>query len=428
MILKQPVKYIVTFLVLIVLYLLFAFSAVYLPDGRIKHSVEKSVAMEDIKTDYPRAIVNKEVCRMDTYTDALILNQIYYSSKQDAINTVMMVPCLGDEKNQTEWLQEVVTGTVEPVHNYPRYWHGTTWLTRWMMFFCGRYANLQLILCYTSSIALFLLFFFLCKKKKTALAVVFFVSMLLLKVYSARFSLHLWPVLIIAVVAATLLLFVKSYNKQLMLLFVTGSLTANFDLMTTPLLTLGIPLLVILSDKEIQQERLFPIVKKIVFFSLLWGVGFAFTWAAKWVIATWVTGTDVIADAIDTSVYRVNGDIPYMPSYTLWDALYANLSKCPWGLILFLLVVLVVLACFAFKKKGIRMAVVYSIVAMFPIVWYVLISNHSAVHCWFTYRLLIVTVAGVLMAVWSLIDWDRLMSQISNRKNQIIPKLAVLTT
>ena len=240
--------------------------------------------------------------------------------------------------------------------------------------------------------------------------------MLLLKVYSAQFSLHLWPVLIIAVVAATLLLFVKSYNKQLVLLFITGSLTAYFDLMTTPLLTLGIPLLVILSDKEIQQEHLFPIVKKIVSLSLLWGIGFAFTWAAKWVIATWVTGTDVIADAIGTSLYRVNGDIPYMPSYTLWDALYANLSKCPWGLILFLLVVLVVLACFAFKKKGIRMAVVYSIVAMFPIVWYVLISNHSAVHCWFTYRLLIVTVAGVLMAVWSLIDWSRLKSLTEKNK------------
>lgn len=409
--LKQAIRYIITFFALIILYLLFAVSAVYLPDGRIKRSVEKSVEMGDIKTDYPRAIVNKEVCRMDTYTDALILNQIYYSSKQNPVNTVMMVPCLGDENNQTEWLQQVVTGTVEPVHVYPRYWHGTTWITRWLMLFCGRYANLQFILFYTSSIALFLLFFFLCKKRKTSLALAMFIAMLLLRTYSAQFSLHLYPVLLIAVVAATLSLFIKSRDKQFMLLFVTGSLTAYFDLMTTPLLTLCVPLLVILSDKEIQQESLFNIFKRLFFLSLIWGVGFAFTWAAKWVIATWVTGTNVIADAIGTSLYRVNGDIPYMPSYTVWDALYANLSKCPWGLILALLVVLVVMACFAFKKKGVKLAVVYSIVALFPIVWYVAISNHSAVHCWFTYRLLIVTVTGLLMAVGSLIDWDRLKSQ-----------------
>ena len=421
MVLKQTIRYIVAFFALIVLYLLFAFSAVYLPDGRIKRSVEKSVEMGDIKTDYPRAIVNKEVCRMDTYTDALILNQVYYSSKQNAVNTVMMVPCLGDENDQTEWLQQVVTGTVEPVHNYPRYWHGTTCLTRWLMLFCGRYANLQLILFYTSSIALFLLFFLLCKKRKTALAVCLFISMLLLKTYSAQFSLHIWPVLLIAVVATTLSLFIKSHDKQLMLLFITGSMTAYFDLMTTPLLTLGVPLLVILSDEEIQQESVFTIVKKIFFLSLLWGIGFAFTWAAKWVIATWVTGANVIADAIGTSLYRVNGDIPYMPSYTVWDALNANLSKCPWGLILAVVVALVAMACFAFKKKGIKMAMVYFIVAMFPIVWYVVISNHSAVHCWFTYRLLIVTVAGLLMAAASLIDWNRIKAIISNRITKINP-------
>lgn len=411
MILKQAIRYTITFFVLIAFYLLFAFSAVYLPDGRIKRSVEKSVTMGDIKTDYPRAIVNKEVCRMDTYTDALILNEIYYSSKQSSVNTVMMVPCLGDENNQTEWLQKVVTGTMEPIHNYPRYWHGTTWLTRWLMLFCGRYANIQLLLFYTSSIAIFLLFFFLCKKRKTVLAVALFVSMLLLKVYSAQFSLHLYPVLFIAVIASILSLFVKSQSNQLMLLFVTGSITAYFDLMTTPLLTLGVPLLVILSDKEIQQESIPLICRRIFLLSLLWGIGFAFTWAAKWVIATWVTGTDVIADAIGTGLYRVNGDIPFMPTYTVWDALYVNLSKCPLGLILAVVVVLIAIACFAFKKIGIKMAVVYSIVALFPLIWYVVISNHSAVHCWFTYRLLIVTVAGVLMAVGSLIDWDKIKNQ-----------------
>lgn len=409
--LKQAIRYTIAFFALIVIYLLFAFSAVYLPDGRIKRSVEKSVEMGDIKTDYPRAIVNKEVCRMDTYTDALILNEIYYSSKQDPVNTIMMVPSLGDENSQTEWLQKAVKGNVEPVHNYPRYWHGTTWLTRWIMLFCGRYANLQLILFYSSSIALFLLFFFLCKKKKTVLAAALFVSMLLLKCYSAQFSLHLYPVFLIAVVAATFFLFIKSHDKQLMLMFVTGSLTAFFDLMTTPLLTLGIPLLVFLSGKDIQKEQLFPIMKQIFFLSLLWGIGFAFTWAAKWVIATWITGTDVIADAIDTSLYRVNGEIPYMENYTVWDALYANLSKCPLGLILAAVVALVSMTCFAFNKKGIKMAVAYSIVALFPIIWYVVISNHSAVHCWFTYRLLIVTVAGVMMAVTSLINWDRFIFQ-----------------
>lgn len=405
---KTVIKYTITFLALTVMYLLFAFSAVYLPDERIRHSVEKSMEMGDIKTDYPRAIVNKEVCRMDTYTDALILNQIYCSSKKDPINTVMMVPCIGDENSQTKWLGEAINGRTEPVHLYPRYWHGSTWLTRWLMLLCGRYANLQLFLFYTSSIAIFLLLFFLCRKKNTGMAMFLFVSMLLLKTYSAQFSLHLYPVLIIAVVAAICSLFVKQYNKQLMLLFITGSLTAYFDLMTTPLLTLGIPLLVILSGKDKQNDDLLSILKEILFLSVLWGIGFALTWSTKWLIATWTTGTDVMADAIHTSVYRVNGEIPYIENYTLWDAIFVNISKCPMGIILTMLVLLGIAACLAFRKKGGKMALVYFIVALFPIIWYATISNHSVVHCWFTYRLLIITVAGILAGVANLIDWKKI--------------------
>ena len=401
-------------------YLLFAFSSLYLPEGRIRHSIEKSVSMGDIKTDYPRAIVNKEVCRMDQYSDALILNQAYCLSKQKPLWSVMMVPSVGDENNKTEWLKEATSGVTEPVNIYPRYWHGSTFFTRWVMLFCGRYANMQLFLFYTSSIALFLLFFMLIRRKKVDLAICLFVSMLLLKSYLTQFSIHLYSVFFISIIATIVSLFITSQKRLRWVFFIVGSLTAYFDLMTTPLLTLGVPLLVVLSDKKNQAGNLWTIIKEIIFIALLWGLGYAATWGFKWVLATWLTDTNVIADALSTSKYRINGDVSGetagTSSITVWDSLYANLSKCPLGLILAIVILLVVTVCFAFNKNGFKMGVVYLFVSLFPILYFMAIANQTYVHCWFTYRALIITVAGVLMAMGSLIDWPRLTERISKRR------------
>lgn len=401
-------------------YLLFAFSSLYLPEGRIRNSIEKSVSMGDIKTDYPRAIVNKEVCRMDQYSDALILNQAYCLSKQKPLWSVMMVPSVGDENNKTEWLKEATSGVTEPVNIYPRYWHGSTFFTRWVMLFCGRYANMQLFLFYTSSIALFLLFFMLIRRKKVDLAICLFVSMLLLKSYLTQFSIHLYSVFFISIITAIVSLFITSQKRLRWVFFIVGSLTAYFDLMTTPLLTLGVPLLVVLSDKKNQAGNLWTIIKKIIFIALLWGLGYAATWGFKWVLATWLTDTNVIADALSISKYRINGDVSgetaRTSSITVWDSLFANLSKCPLGLILAIVILLVVTVCFAFNKNGFKMGVVYLFVSLFPILYFMAIANQTYVHCWFTYRALIITVAGVLMAMGSLIDWPRLTERISKRR------------
>ena len=401
-------------------YLLFAFSSLYLPEGRIRNSIEKSVSMGDIKTDYPRAIVNKEVCRMDQYSDALILNQAYCLSKQKPLWSVMMVPSVGDENNKTEWLKEATSGVTEPVNIYPRYWHGSTFFTRWVMLFCGRYANMQLFLFYTSSIALLLLFFMLIRRKKVDLAIYLFVSMLLLKSYLTQFSIHLYSVFFISIITAIVSLFITSQKRLRWVFFIVGSLTAYFDLMTTPLLTLGVPLLVVLSDKKNQAGNLWTIIKKIIFIALLWGLGYAATWGFKWVLATWLTDTNVIADALSISKYRINGDVSgetaRTSSITVWDSLFANLSKCPLGLILAIVILLVVTVCFAFNKNGFKMGVVYLFVSLFPILYFMAIANQTYVHCWFTYRALIITVAGVLMAMGSLIDWPRLTERISKRR------------
>jgi hypothetical protein len=372
--------------------------------------------MGDIKTDYPRAIVNKEVCRMDCYSDALILNQMYCSSIQEPLRSVMLVPSIGDEKNKTEWLNEAVSGVTDPVHIYPRYWHGSTFFMRLVMLLCGRYANLQLFLFYTSSIALFMLLVLLCRKRNYMMAICLFLSMMLLKCYVSQFLIHLYSTFIISIIAAIIATFINSINKVRMLLFITGSVTAYFDLMTTPLLTLGIPLLVVLSNDDSENDSYGSILKEIVIISVLWGLGYATTWIAKWVIATLLTGTNVIADALSISKYRINGDVAGemmgVSSITVWDAVYANVSKCPIGPILALILLFAMVACFEFKKKGIKMAVVYLTVSLFPILYFIAISNQTYVHCWFTYRALVITVAGVLMALASVIDWERLEKRI----------------
>lgn len=405
----------VAFLVLMVSYLLFGLSSYLLPDRPVRRSIERSVAMGDIDRDYPRAIVNKEMCRMDNCTDALILNQVWCMRTEAPMQAIMLLPSRGGETRNVEALDGVVAGVDLPVQHYPRYWHGNTFLARWLMLCLGRYANVRLALYYTSSLLILLLLALLLRHGATRMALSLSIAFLLLKGYVLQFSIQFYPVLVLAVVGAILMIVHrKSFGRCLTVLFVVGSLTAYFDLLTTPLLTLGVPLLVLLSCNELpyRDGGVPKSVKSIVAAAAIWLVGYAATWAAKWLLATCLTPVNVFADAFSTGLYRISGEVPQLGDYSIAGVIVDNLRKCPLPVMVLVLVPLVVAMPFAFRKQRIATAVTYLLVSLMPFVWYCVLANHSYVHCWFTYRALMIAYAGLLMACMCLVDWRALREKL----------------
>ena len=111
---------------LMALYLLFAAGSWCVPDAPVKYHIAKTIERGDLADDQPRAFLPRLQCRMDNYTDALILNQAYFLRSENLVNGTMLVPRLTCERLPFEELRVAVgmdTASDKSVATYARYWH-----------------------------------------------------------------------------------------------------------------------------------------------------------------------------------------------------------------------------------------------------------------------------------------------------------------
>lgn len=415
---KNAFKYISVFFFLVVGYIFFGLIAWYLPDRKIQDSIAISVEKGDIAIDYPRAIVNKEMCRMDNCTDALIMNQAYSAHRMSPMQSVMLVPSVGGDIRNVDDLEAVVAGVDEPVQTYARYWHGSTFLMRFLLLLVGRYANIQLVLYYISSIILLAMLVMAYRHSAARAAVAFVIAFLLLKGYVLQFSIQFFPVLMLACCGSiAAICFRSSPRKMQMAMFVVGSITAYFDLLTTPLLTVGVPILIYMAsnEKELQEMTVGTLTLTLLIPLIMWSVGYGCTWMVKWALATCFTSENVFASALTVGQYRINGVVPQMGDYTIGDTFTSNLRKMPLILVAAAIAVLALLATFFHKRMNVKLMMVYVAVGLLPYLWFAVLANHSWVHCWFTYRAQMVTVMAVVLALSGMVDWSRLHSVLKKR-------------
>lgn len=393
---KNFATYIKTFLLLIATYVGFAVVSCLLPDRNIKAHIAESAPAMAAEGLYPKAIVNKEQCQMDNFTDALIMNQIHSINRKRPLRSAMSMIRMsekGRDWDQTGLLLRTVNGETLEEQHYARYWHGSTFFFRpW--FLVMDFLTMRHILFIVSSLLIIL---FLCAyypkaglMKTTALAMGFLITY----GFVMQFSMQFFPVLALTVIGSILVVKHGKPDSFGMLFFIIGSLTCYFDLLTTPLMTLGIPLAVMLSlkrDDELQIKDNFLDTSKIV---LLWGLGFSLTFATKWALASLILGQNIFADAYEVGLYRMEAE-----DFTRWDALTKNFAMLPTGLIGIATLIAIAASMFRRKKFSFRKIIPLAIIALMPYVWYLLLANHSYQHWWFTYRLQAVTVVCLLLMV-----------------------------
>ena len=396
---KSLCKYLLVFAAMIVAYLLFGAGAYLMPDGAVQHHVRKTLENGDLSSDQPRAILpNQLQTRMDNFTDAIILNQAYVMRMEGFRTGVLSVPRWWGPLLPYEVLRAGVDGQEMQIRHYARYWHGNTFLTRYLLVFYD-YMDIRLLLYIVSTLLMVWCGASLWRRQgwQTALAVMF--GLAVCYAFVMQFSMQFAPVLIIALAG---MIAVSRGCNAMMTAFVVGSLTCFFDLLTAPMLTLGA--LLVVQAAMSTEEKVWRGWWNTCRAALLWALGYGGTWVTKWVIATVFTAENVIVDGIENTSGRASG----LEDFTRWDALMNNIELLPWKYIAPLLAVLVVLALVRFNAKGWRKALQILPIAVLPWVWYLFAANHSYWHNWFTFRAQAVTVAAMLLAVAQMVDWRRL--------------------
>lgn len=381
------------FAILIAAYFAFAVLSCLLPDKSIKTHIAESAPKMVEEGLYPQAIIRMEQCQMDNFTDALIMNQIYNIDRKHPVKSAMKM--IRSSEKGRDWdqpgllLRKVNGETLEEQH-YARYWHGSTFLFR-PLFLVMDFLTLRHILFIVSSIFIVLLLCAYYPKAGLIKTIALVLGFLLTYGFVMQFSMQFFPVLALTVIGSLLVAKREQSANFGLLFFVIGSLTCYFDLLTTPLLTLGIPMAVMLSLKREDEFQLKDNIIEISKLALLWGLGFALTFLTKWALASLILGQNIFTDAYEVSLYRMEAE-----EFTRWEALTKNFGMLNLWMISLAAVVLLLLSIINRLKISYKKVILFLIIGLMPYVWYLLLANHSYLHWWFTYRLQAITVVCLL--------------------------------
>ncbi len=312
-----------------------------------------------------------------------------------------------NDKNGVNFdLFEAVNTDPEKNYEYLRYWHGPVSLIRFFHLFTdvsGMYL-INAVLIFAIYAGLIILMW---KKGLIKEALCLIVSLLMAGVIFVPFCLeYVYNFYIVGIVSILTVIWGTKgeYKKVFTLFLITGMATNFFDFLTTEILTLLIPLLLLLAirsrkDEKDEKPTLLGMSAKS---AILWGIGYCGMWIMKWIVAAMVLGmntlpyvTGHISQRIGTSSVSKGNPI---------KALIANLITIlpvsigdMWAV--FTLIALIVLICFiiVYKKKNIKKEylILYGIIALIPYIRYMVMNDHSTVCFEFTYRSQMATVLAI---------------------------------
>lgn len=172
-----------------------------------------------------------------------------------------------------------------------------------------------------------------------------------------------------------------------------------FDFLTYPITGLGITLGLQLA---LQNESLALQIKKIIRASIAWGIGYSGMWIGKWMVASVLTGDNVIANGMANVKVRTSGSV--------WESIVNNSKQlCNAPVLLLLAMLLVAIIALILTKKyrfdfyGMHFMGM-TIISLYPFIWYSIVRNHSTIHAWMTYRNLAITIFAISYMILNSFD------------------------
>lgn len=385
-----------TFFILIAVFFVSMTLVYCIPTSWIQGNVEKSIEVLEGEGEYPMYFFYRHSAIIDIHTDklmyeSLIQNRDYYNPIQAAMS----------------------------INQYPRYWHGYQVLLR-PLTVVFQVQELR----YLGMLTFHLLFFWsawLMAKKTKPLYAMFYV-LTVASGYVVFLPVCFQFLTTFLVLFVSLIVLLRRYDKNkplpaakwMLYFFVVGMVENFFDFLTYPILTLGIPLVLLLwlrvRDEQADFRSNFWFMFKA---SLSWFFGYAMTWISKWLLSAAILGVRYFWRTMSVVQYRLEGseEEPLDRIGTIQRNLKAWLNVQDGGVIswskiaLLILIVAVVLIIWRklkdWKAVGAYLPILF--VAAYPYIWYLVMSNHSQIHYWYTYRAQLVALFAGLVFLASIL-------------------------
>jgi hypothetical protein len=392
-----------------------------IPRTMIQKNCEKTALFLGERELFVNVVIQKDNTKLDYYADSILFNMIYSIDSDRPLYSVVADNYYFQESAGIKGsLLKNVRQETEPENQYSRYWHGSMVL-------------LRPLLCFTDISGIHKLFRILC------LALFFAIEILLIKekaydaavIYPVALCITKWWIvtqcieysMTFLVMQAMVLLFMTfgaKSNKNVYLLSIVSGVTVCFvDFLTAETLAVTVPLYFLWIKKGKNGS-----LKAYVTALLLWLVSYAGMFALKWTAAMTILGKNVMEDTLNRAGERMNGTMlgaVCRNMYTLFPInRYSQTSVKALCIAVFFLCISVagiyyVKWCQRFwkaaksstqTKEMQRDGLIPVILMLIPYMRYIVLSNHSYIHYFFTYRAQLVSLLVIMMCFGSMAeDW-----------------------
>lgn len=402
-----------------------------IPKEAIQDNMKASVDFFKKNDGCDEIYKRREYSTLHYYADSMLLNIIYSIDSEHPIQSVMWdkyyFEIYADINND---FINVVEEDLAPNQEYLRYWHGSMVIVRPLLVFFNieQIYLLNKVVMYGLAFVLLILLFRKSKKVAFIFLVALFVVAFPIVPFCLEYSWTFYTMLIASIIAIQI---EKKGDKGLYILFlITGIITCFLDFLTTEIITLLVPvLLVLLIRKEEGRITGFKECFKFVTFSCaLWAVVYVGMWLTKWTLASLILRINPMEYVKDRAMLRINGlqglksrkEMYKGALYNNWHNLYPiNIVKNKKHLLIYTIVffssVAILLDWKNINKKW--FAGILMLIAITPYVRYLVLANHSYRHSMFTFRTQIITVIAVIEAILETLNYRLLFKEINWRKN-----------
>ena len=330
----------------------------------------------------------------DYFTDALMLLTAKNVTEESVLNRAMLdyrAEFSSDEAPRQSLVGQAngVEEASDRVIAYGRYWHGYLVYVKPLLCFFG-YGAIRLLGLVLQLALLAAILWRLIKSGRPLMALGFGLGYITVSVFALGLCLQYWPAAFTLLIASLAVIRLcetgRATPPRLTLLFtVAGAAVNYFDLLTFPLITLGIPLLLYFAlDQQAGVKRSLAV---FVACASSWAFAYGLMWVMKWVLGTLLTGQDFFASAAAAAGQRSGtGD----GAYGLKSVFIANLNLYTNNVfvqvaICFLLVAVAAACAWRYATDGEKLGALVQL-APFPLVmllvplWFKAFLQHSGVH------------------------------------------------
>ena len=362
---------------------------------RLTGNVRTSAQVLAQEGSLPLAVTGFLPSRVDSFSDVIMTGNTILSPYDTPLENAMRTPRLSGFDPLTE-LEKWLDGEPAQYNDYARYWHGYLIFLVPMMTLMS-ISSVRLLL----SVVLILLLLHagirLSPRHGVAALLAFFVACCPQAIAASLIHESCMLIALAGVIGAS------RTRRDLLpcLLTLIGMATSFFDLFTTPLMTLVLPLSCVLIREDAQ-----PTLKEYAGLCLCWLLGYLGMWAGKWAVGSILTGENIFRDALATMQERsVNADdagdvIPFTSGFLACLHMILN----PVYLLTFAAAFGVSLCATLRRAQGCcpllsRPRLMLGLTALMPVVWTLCICNHSLVHSFHVYRTLSSSFFPLVLAV-----------------------------